>query len=385
MNIDIKNSMPPNTEKLFKKFSEFRDIKEWTLVGGTALSIHIKHRTSEYLDFFINKNKINSSLKIKIDKMLENLREEGYLINQLDSEDNEYQLDFNISGIKVTFCITSGIDLKADISTYNNIDLASKDAIAAMKMYTLLKHRIKSRDFYDIKYLIEDIGYKFEDLIDLLKVKFPRYNPSRSYINNRFTKTKLNYDDEGFDSLELKKQEDFNSLRKYFKKLINTKIEEETEILSKIIEGDEELLISKINNNFDLSNDSLAMKLIQLRQFNKYERLLKTGLFNPEKYNIEGKMIFDYLAEVNQVDLFNDTLNLLDYIPDGLSQRLNNFHEYSVFIQLIKKHQLLNRLLKKDEVSIDKILDNLELNKEEYKSLLSVKKQTLNSLKSNNI
>ena len=42
-------------------------------------------------------------------------------------------------------------------------------------MYTVLKYRIKSRDFYDIKELI-DKNSSFEEALDILKKYFPTYN-----------------------------------------------------------------------------------------------------------------------------------------------------------------------------------------------------------------
>ena len=50
----IKKAMPEATFELFTElFSNIDYIRDWTLVGGTALSIHLQHRLSEDLDFFI--------------------------------------------------------------------------------------------------------------------------------------------------------------------------------------------------------------------------------------------------------------------------------------------------------------------------------------------
>jgi len=51
----IQKAMPEATFELFTEgFSDIEYISNWTLVGGTALSIYLQHRLSEDLDFFID-------------------------------------------------------------------------------------------------------------------------------------------------------------------------------------------------------------------------------------------------------------------------------------------------------------------------------------------
>lgn len=55
--------MPPQTVKVFEALATGKYLKrvlgQFVLVGGTALSIHIKHRLSEDLDFFKNGYNLN--------------------------------------------------------------------------------------------------------------------------------------------------------------------------------------------------------------------------------------------------------------------------------------------------------------------------------------
>ena len=44
-------SLAPHTGKIFKSISKLECIKNYTLVGGTALSLQIETRQSEDLDF----------------------------------------------------------------------------------------------------------------------------------------------------------------------------------------------------------------------------------------------------------------------------------------------------------------------------------------------
>lgn len=382
MSLDIKGSMPSKTETLYNSLKNIKNIKEWTLVGGTALAIHIKHRTSEDLDFFINRNKINSSLKRKIDEMLSSLESLGYSAIELYNEDEESQLDYEISGVKVTFCITSSMDLKKDTILDGNIEIASLNSIAAMKMYTLLKYRIKSRDFYDIKYLIEDQNYSIEKLVSNLQEFFPHYKISKDRINNRFTKSALNSDDEGFDSLLLSNKEDFNSLRMYFKKLFSKKSQEEAKKIETILSEDGDLhLIANRNKLFDLTNNTLGMKLLELNELEKYEDLISKSFCFPESKNLEGKTVFDILADIEQLSLFDKTLNTINSIPKELKTRLAISPQNKHFLEKLEKHKIINRCLKKDTGTTGSILENQNLNKKEYTNYINSKRLKLESIK----
>ena len=48
---DLKG-LAPNTKQVLESLSDIEKLKEYTFVGGSALSVHLKHRLSEDLDFF---------------------------------------------------------------------------------------------------------------------------------------------------------------------------------------------------------------------------------------------------------------------------------------------------------------------------------------------
>jgi len=50
--LKIKEYLKPKTAEVLSSISEIEEIKNFTLVGGSALSIHLHHRFSEDLDFF---------------------------------------------------------------------------------------------------------------------------------------------------------------------------------------------------------------------------------------------------------------------------------------------------------------------------------------------
>ena len=45
------NGLAPHTEKIFKEISLLECVKNYMLMGGTALSLQLNHRHSEDLDF----------------------------------------------------------------------------------------------------------------------------------------------------------------------------------------------------------------------------------------------------------------------------------------------------------------------------------------------
>jgi predicted nucleotidyltransferase component of viral defense system len=54
-NIDF---LPGQTQKVFEELAERQFINKYSLVGGTALSLHLKHRLSEDLDFIYDEEKL---------------------------------------------------------------------------------------------------------------------------------------------------------------------------------------------------------------------------------------------------------------------------------------------------------------------------------------
>jgi len=62
---DIQKAMPENTQKVFEEISKLPLISYWTLVGGTALALHLNHRFSEDLDLFINTKNLSNDLSFR--------------------------------------------------------------------------------------------------------------------------------------------------------------------------------------------------------------------------------------------------------------------------------------------------------------------------------
>lgn len=84
--------LPENTHKVFTGLLHQKFISDYTLVGGTALSIQIRHRLSEDLDFVFDGEELDiHSIKRNIKRIFPDHR----IIRQ----DYKWQIDFIIYGI----------------------------------------------------------------------------------------------------------------------------------------------------------------------------------------------------------------------------------------------------------------------------------------------
>lgn len=147
---------------------------DFRLVGGTALSYHIKHRLSEDLDFFLLEKLPREDIDCFIEFCIDEFGEERVVPMPLsdsaiydftkNGEDvNDYQQDWNINGVKVTFAECSentGLNdlLMTDrFSLIGNIKITSVETIFKMKSLMFYK-RTKSRDYFDLLTLYQQ-GY----------------------------------------------------------------------------------------------------------------------------------------------------------------------------------------------------------------------------------
>lgn len=367
--IDIKGSMPKKTEILFEKISKGNELKDFVLAGGTALAIYIKHRTSEDLDFFINKNILNNRIKKEIESLIKRLENEGYIITLISNYD-DVQLDYMFGDVKVTF-LASSLKLLDDSIKYKNINIANIEKIAAGKLYTILKYRIKSRDFYDVKYIMKYYKLEFCQIFDLMKKHYGRVNFSEEIINTRFLKMPLNIDDEGFESLQLKEKESFKTLRDFFKKEIKKLNDEKKEIFH-FTKNDIE---KNINKNYGLLRQSLLMELYNI---SKYSIIFDIDLLkvnaNLFYSDLNSRTIFNLSFEEN--DFFDYLLFYIDEIPSDIKTICQNSGNQKA-LETIELHRLINRCLKKDNIEIEQILKDKDINKDIFFKKLTKKKEIL--------
>jgi len=169
--IDIKY-MPEKTLRVFQQLKSQAFISNFTLVGGTALAIQIKHRLSEDLDFVFDGEDLNINLiKRNINKLFPNHR----IIRQ----DHNLQIDVLVNEVKVTFFSTGAVAIPFSVREYSfaeeKLNIARAKAIAALK-FSAVAQRNTIRDYYDL-YCLSRYHFPLLELITFTKKLLPNLSP----------------------------------------------------------------------------------------------------------------------------------------------------------------------------------------------------------------
>jgi len=153
-----------NTKLVLEQLLENEYMKNFILVGGSALSIHLCHRLSEDLDFFTFDDGFDMQKIRSITKGFGNKQ----IVNMSDD-----QIDLFLNGVKVTFFNARWKFLKPkQIDIFN---IATLEQIAIMKTNVLFL-RAKFRDYYDLYFLskqftLRQIYELSKDVLDGLNFK----------------------------------------------------------------------------------------------------------------------------------------------------------------------------------------------------------------------
>ena len=185
-------TVEPHTFSILKQLMEMPELKDFCLVGGTALSLFYGHRKSVDLDLFSNKPFENLS----IIQALKNKFHGKFIMEEKSPR-------FGI------FCFID--DVKIDIIRHlhplirpqqrlENMRLYSTEDIIAMKVQAILG-RGKKKDFWDVAELLNH--YTIADFIRFHKEKFDSQN---LLITVPQALTYFADADESEDPISLKKQ-----------------------------------------------------------------------------------------------------------------------------------------------------------------------------------
>lgn len=166
------NYLPRNTQKIFEVISKSKFAEDFTLVGGTALSLQIKHRLSEDLDFIYDGETLDlSKIKRSIGKLFPKYR--------IIKQDENYQIDYLIEDVKVTFFSSGAIQLPFNVKQfsfkYYNLNIAEISIISILKL-SAIADRNTIRDYYDL-YFIVRYHFNLLDMINLATQLLPHISP----------------------------------------------------------------------------------------------------------------------------------------------------------------------------------------------------------------
>lgn len=139
-----KETVTPQMWELLQRLMKDEKLKEFNLVGGTALSLMIGHRLSVDLDLF-------STQDFDVQDMLTHLRSE-HPVTIRELFDNTMLL--NIGKVKVDI-LAHKYPWKEPIKTEQGIRLVSLQDIGAMKLHAIFQNGTRIKDFVDMYFLLE--------------------------------------------------------------------------------------------------------------------------------------------------------------------------------------------------------------------------------------
>ena len=120
-------------------------LSNYSLVGGSALSLYLCHRKSEDLDFFTYSDNFDRQTILSYVTKFDHYE----VLN-----DNDDQLDVLLNGVKVTFFNAKWSFLEP--RQVSSLNIATLVSIAAMKTNVLFL-RAKYRDYYDLYFLAKRV------------------------------------------------------------------------------------------------------------------------------------------------------------------------------------------------------------------------------------
>lgn len=158
-------TVEPHALSVLRALMDIRELKEFSLVGGTALSLLYGHRMSIDLDLFSNKpfdnETIVSSLTKKFEKSFDNR-----------STNPRFGVFGFINDVKIDIVRHPHPQIRPELHV-EGIRVFSTEDIIAMKVQAILG-RGKKKDFWYIAELLKH--YSVDEFISLHKEKFATQN-----------------------------------------------------------------------------------------------------------------------------------------------------------------------------------------------------------------
>jgi hypothetical protein len=152
------------TFELIQQLQNFSELKEFYLVGGTALTLQFGLRNSVDIDLF--------SIKDFLDSTIINFLRTKFTIDLVYNKPNS--IICIINGVKVEF-IKHDYPIIEQIITEEGIRMLSPQDICAMKLNAIQNSGQRLKDFIDIYFLLEHFSIK--QMLEFYSKKYPIMNP----------------------------------------------------------------------------------------------------------------------------------------------------------------------------------------------------------------
>lgn len=158
---------------LLKCLSSLPFMSQFSMGGGTSLSLQLGLRTSVDFDFF-------SSEHFNVNSLLETIKSSFDNVEVINIDEKLSTLDLFIDNVKVSFFEYKYKLLESPINfdEFNNLTLLSIYDIAAMKIIAIIQRGTK-KDFFDLYFIIKNFSLSISDLFSILDKKYN--NPDLKY------------------------------------------------------------------------------------------------------------------------------------------------------------------------------------------------------------
>jgi predicted nucleotidyltransferase component of viral defense system len=158
-------TVEPHTFSVLKQLMEMPELQDFSLVGGTALSLLYGHRTSIDLDLFSNKTFENNVIIHALEKKFK-----SSFVNR--STNPRFGIFSFVDDVKIDI-IRHPHSLIRPKLNIDDIRMFSTEDIIAMKVQAILG-RGKKKDFWDIAELLQH--FSIADFVQLHKEKYATQN-----------------------------------------------------------------------------------------------------------------------------------------------------------------------------------------------------------------
>lgn len=213
-----RSGLAPKTRPVFELLSGRSDLKEFCLVGGTAIALQLKHRLSEDLDFWQPQGQLKPS---SIDRLMRELLAEGHRCSFATQPDQTSQFrintgmdlrffiqDWAVDNVKVQFFAPEDIAYRhfaqfeclTPEQTNFSFSVMGLEGLFAMKSYTIHR-RTRSRDLVDLWCFFKN-GKTVADILEAAGKASPSTSPDYAKAVLRGD-VPLDAEDEGFEALEI--------------------------------------------------------------------------------------------------------------------------------------------------------------------------------------
>jgi predicted nucleotidyltransferase component of viral defense system len=191
-------TVEPRTLSLLKKLMELPSLRQFSLVGGTALALRYGHRSSEDLDLFFHE-KFDHSI---IEKELIDEFGPGF---DYESGHKQFGIFCYLEKIKVDIVYFPHLPIGITEIT-DNIRMYSSADIGAMKIQAILG-RAKKKDFWDLYELLQH--YSLQQMMEWHKQKYPSQmlaisipNAITYFVEANDSETPVSYKNQTWESVK---------------------------------------------------------------------------------------------------------------------------------------------------------------------------------------